>query len=194
MRYKVLWIFIVLAFAKAEYTIAQSTQKIEREEKISKALFPKNAITFVETIGNSRKKVNFYRETDGDKISYEAKLKYQNRKYSIEFDANGTLEDVEIDVRKRKINKASFAQIEQYLDTIARKYRIEKVQEQYVGKNKTAPQIADKIAQKSVDNYEIIVAFKNNRKIYRREYLFDKNGNFISKRDIKRQEYDFILF
>jgi hypothetical protein len=194
MRYKVLWIFIVLAFAKAELSTAQSTQKIEREEKITIELFPKTALEFVNTISNSRKKVKFYKETDGDKISYEAKLKYQNRKYSIEFDEQGKIEDVEIQVSKRSIKKKAFLKIENYLDTVARKYRIEKVQEQYVGENKTAIQIKEQIAQKLVDNYELIVAFKNNRKIYRREYLFDNKGNFLSKRDIKRLEYDFLLF
>lgn len=194
MRYKVLWIFIVLAFAKAELSTAQSTQKIEREEKIAIELFPKTALEFVNTISNSRKKVKFYKETDGDKISYEAKLKYQNRKYSIEFDEQGKIEDVEIQLSKRSIKKKAFLKIENYLDTVARKYRIEKVQEQYVGENKTAIQIKEQIAQKLVDNYELIVAFKNNRKIYRREYLFDNKGNFLSKRDIKRLEYDFLLF
>ncbi len=194
MKFRVVVVFFVLAFAKAELSTAQSTQKIEREEKITANLFPDQALKYVEIIGNSRKKVKFYRETDGDKISYEAKLKFQGRKYSIEFNAQGVLEDVEISIQRRKVNKASFAQIEKYLDTVASKYRIEKVQEQYVGLNKTATQIKEKIAQKNIDNYELIVAFKNDRKIFRREYLFDIAGNFISKRDIKRLEYDFILF
>ena len=194
MRFKIAVVFCVFAFAKAELSTAQSTQKIEREEKITIESFPKTALEFVNTISNSRKKVKFYKETDGDKISYEAKLKYQNRKYSIEFDEQGKIEDVEIQVSKRSIKKKAFLKIENYLDTVARKYRIEKVQEQYVGENKTAIQIKEQIAQKLVDNYELIVAFKNNRKIYRREYLFDNKGNFLSKRDIKRLEYDFLLF
>jgi hypothetical protein len=194
MKYKLVWICCVLAFAKAEFTKAQSEQKLEQEEKIAAVLFPKNAAKTVNEIGYARKKVTYYRETDGDKISYEAKLKYQDRKYSIEFDLNGVLEDVEIDFRKRKIPVNVRAKINKILDTVARKYRIEKVQEQYVAGDQSATQIKERIALKDFDNFEIVVAFKDKRKIYRKEYLFDKNGSFISQRDVKRLEYDFLLF
>jgi hypothetical protein len=194
MKYKLVWICCVLAFAKAEFTKAQSEQKLEQEEKIAAVLFPKNAAKTVNEIGYARKKVIYYRETDGDKISYEAKLKYQDRKYSIEFDLNGVLEDVEIDFRKRKIPVNVRAKINKILDTVARKYRIEKVQEQYVAGDQSATQIKERIALKDFDNFEIVVAFKDKRKIYRKEYLFDKNGSFISQRDVKRLEYDFLLF
>jgi hypothetical protein len=105
MKYKLVWICCVLAFAKAEFTKAQSEQKLEQEEKIAAALFPKNVAETVNEIGYARKKVIYYRETDGDKISCEAKRKYQDRKYSIKFDLKGVLEDVEIDSRKIKISK-----------------------------------------------------------------------------------------
>ncbi|MEN8817003.1 MAG: hypothetical protein ABF274_09065 [Nonlabens sp.] len=194
IRYKVLWICCVLAFAKAELSKAQSTQKIEREEKIDAIDFPKNALQTVEEIGYSRKKVKFYRETDGDKTSYEAKLKYKGSKYSIEFNQNGILEDVEIDLPKREIPKETRTLLNRRLDTIARKYRIEKVQLQYLNKGQTSLEIQTRIDRKDFDNYEIIVAFKDKRKIYRKEILFDNKGAFIQERDIKRQEYDFILF
>lgn len=194
MRYKVLWICCVLAFAKAELSKAQSTQKIEREAKIDAIDFPKNALQIVEEIGHSRKKVKFYRETDGDKTSYEAKLKYKGSKYSIEFNRAGILEDVEISLSKREIPKETKALIDSRLDTVARKYRVEKIQLQYLNKGQTSLEIRTRIDRKDFDNYEIIVAFKDKRKIYRKEILFDNKGNFVQERDIKRQEYDFILF
>jgi hypothetical protein len=193
-KYKLLWVCVVLAFAKAEYTTAQSTQKVERESKIEAVDFPNNALQTVEEIGYARKKVAFYKETDGDKTSYEAKLKYKGSKYSIEFDRDGILEDVEIDLAKRKIPKETRALINRRLDTIARKYRMEKVQLQYLNNKETSLEIRTRIDREDFDNYEIIVAFKDKRKIYRKEMLFDKKGNFIQERDIKRQEYDFILF
>jgi hypothetical protein len=209
MKYKIVWICCVLAFTapwasevyavQGQDTIAAplqtaSKQKKEREEKITLDLFPKNAVDVVTVIGYARKKVTYYRETDGKTLSYEAKLRYQDRKYSIEFDKNGLLEDVELDSRKRRIPKEALFKISKTLDSIARRYRIEKVQEQYVAGDQNTQQIKEKIARDNFDNYELIVAFKDKRKIYRKEFLFDKNGNLIGHRDIKRLEYDFLLF
>ena len=209
MRYRLLWICCVLSFSlpwvtpvhamQGQDTIAQPLQasskpKKEREEKISLDLFPKNAVEVVTELGNARKKVTYYRETDAEKISYEAKLKYLSRKYSIEFDENGLLEDVELDSRKRRIPKETLFKINKTLDSVAEKYRIEKVQEQYVAGDQSTQQIKEHIERDNFDNYELIVAFKDKRKIYRKEFLFDKNGNFLSQRDIKRLEYDFLLF
>ncbi len=187
-------IFMVLAFAKAEFTKAQSTEKIEKEEKITLDLIPKSMEKAVVEIGYARKKVRYYRETDGEKVSYEAKLRYRGKKYSIEFNENGILEDVEIDTHKRKISKEALLNIESVLDTMARKYLIEKIQEQYLAKHKTTTQIKENISNNKIDNYELIVAFKDKRTIYRKEMLFDKKGNLISLRDVKRLEYDFLLF
>ncbi|WP_298954683.1 hypothetical protein [uncultured Nonlabens sp.] len=194
MRYKHMLIFMVLAFAKAEFTKAQSTEKIEKEEKITLDLIPKSMEKAVVEIGYARKKVRYYRETDGEKVSYEAKLRYRGKKYSIEFNENGILEDVEIDTHKRKISKEALLNIESVLDTMARKYLIEKIQEQYLAKHKTTTQIKENISNNKIDNYELIVAFKDKRTIYRKEMLFDKKGNLISLRDVKRLEYDFLLF
>lgn len=194
MKYKHMLIFMVLAFAKAEFTKAQSTEKIEKEEKITLDLIPKSMEKAVVEIGYARKKVRYYRETDGEKVSYEAKLRYRGKKYSIEFNENGILEDVEIDTRKRKISKEALLNIESVLDTMARKYLIEKIQEQYLAKHKTTTQVKENISNNKIDNYELIVAFKDKRTIYRKEMLFDKKGNLISLRDVKRLEYDFLLF
>lgn len=193
-KYNLLWLCCVLAFAKAELSTAQSNQKIEKEERITATDFPKNAMKIVQELGYDRKKIKFYRETDGDKTSFEAKLTYKNRNYSIEFDKNGQLEDVEIDLRKRKMPQNVLAKIQKALDTVARKYRIEKVQEQYLPVELTLHKLKERIANNQPDNYEMIVAFKEDRKIYRKEYLFDNNGIFISARLIKRLDYDFLLF
>jgi hypothetical protein len=194
IKYNLLWLCCVLAFAKAELSTAQSNQKIEKEEKINATDFPENAMKIVQELGYDRKKIKFYRETDGDKSSFEAKLTYKKRKYSVEFDDSGQLEDVEIDLKKRKVPEYTLAKINKTLDTVARKYRIEKVQEQYLPIDPSLSKLKERIANNKPDNYEMIVAFKEDRKIYRKEYLFDNNGVFISVRLIKRLDYDFLLF
>jgi hypothetical protein len=48
------------------------------------------------------KRVKFYKESDGDKISFEAKFKYKKQHFSVEFFASGVLEDIEILINKKK--------------------------------------------------------------------------------------------
>jgi hypothetical protein len=194
MKYKVIGFLCVLAFAKAELSHAQSQEKIEREEKITVEDFPNKALEMVNELGFVNQNIQYFKETDGNRTSYEAKLKKKGSKYSVEFDASGTLEDVEIEISRRRINKSARAKINKRLDTMARKYRIEKVQEQYLFKNQTAAQLLTKMKQKTLDHYEVIVAFKEKRKIYRKEMLFNREGTLVKQRTIKRLQYDFLLF
>ena len=127
-------------------------------------------------------------------MSYELKCKCEGRSRSIEFSANGILEDVEVTIPKRKINKQVLKRINKSLDSIAKKNRIEKVQQQFLPHSNNPFNLNARIRDNDCDNFELIVAFKNKRKIYRKEILFDRNGDFINSRDIKRLEYDFLLF
>ena len=72
------------------YCTAQKSFKYEKEERIEKSVFPKNAIDFLEhTLPKKVRKVKYYKEQDSVKISYETKLKFKKQKYSIEFSEKG---------------------------------------------------------------------------------------------------------
>lgn len=195
MRYSLV-LFLLFAFAKAEFSTAQKQAqvKIEREERIAISEFPKNAVGVVNQISKSRKKIKYFKETDGYLTSYEAKYKYNGYKYSVECDEKGDLIDIEVQIKKREIKAPVIEQIKSSLKTISSLFKIEKIQQQYVIKEQDSFVISMRIEAKDFDNYEMIVAFKENRKIYRKELLFSKDGVLLQQRDIKRLEYDFLLF
>lgn len=195
MRYSLV-LFLLFAFAKAEFSTAQNQAqvKIEREERIAISEFPKNAIDVVSQISKSRKKIKYFKETDGYLTSYEAKYKYNGYKYSVECDEKGDLIDIEVQIKKREIKAPVLEKIKTSLKTISSLFKIEKIQQQYVIKKQDSFVISMRIEGKEFDNYEMIVAFRENRKIYRKELLFSKDGVLLQQRDIKRLEYDFLLF
>jgi hypothetical protein len=185
---------LVFAFAKANFSHAQSENvKLEREERVESSVFPAGTLNLVKEIAINRK-VKFYKEFDGDKTSFEAKFKKQRQRYSMEYSQNGTLEDVEIEVKHKDIDSQLWGKIAIQLDSISHRWRVEKVQQQYVSVPFDKAALLLRIEGEEFDNLELIVAFKSNRNIYRKELLFNREGKLINQRNVKRLAYDFLLF
>ncbi len=193
MKFRFLWILMVLAFAKALPVQAQQVKK-EQESRVESQDFPAESKVWIQTLSKDCKSLKFYKEVDGDKTSYELKCKCDGDKRSIEFSEKGNLEDVEVLIKKKKLSEPVLQSIQISLDSIAEKNRIEKVQEQYFPKSDSPESLETRLNASDLDGYELIVAFKEKRKIYRKELQFDRNGKLINSRDIKRLEYDFLLF
>lgn len=192
-RFKII-LLLFFAFAKANSVQAQSENvKLEREQRVESSLFTDNASSLVWEIAGKRK-VKFYKEFDGDKTSLEAKFKKRRQRYSIEFSLDGTLEDVEIEVKRKDIDLTLWKKITIELDSISDQWRVEKMQQQYVSNPFNKEGLLLKIEEKEFDNLELIVAFKSNRKIYRKELLFNTEGEIINQRNVNRLAYDFLLF
>ncbi|WP_438962494.1 hypothetical protein [Nonlabens sp.] len=189
-------LFLLFAFAKADFSKAQQVQtvKMEQEERVNASDFPKSAVQLLSQITKTDQQIKYYKETDGYLTSYEAKYKRRGRRYSAEFNELGLLIDIEKDIKKKEIKKVAFELIKKELHKIAQQYKIEKVQEQYLINEQNPSSITLQIDNNEFDNYELIVAFKENRKIYRKEMLYSKEGILIRQRNVKRLEYDFILF
>jgi hypothetical protein len=192
MKFNILGILMVLAFAKADSLQAQD--KREKESRIERKELPVAALEMIDKLSAEGRRTRFYKEIDGEKRSFEMKTKVKGKWRSAEFNKEGALEDVEVDVRKRHIADEARVHILKTLDSINPKNRIEKVQKQYLPMNKGGVAIDERLNTGDFDNYEIIAAFKNSRKIYRMELLFNRSGQLISSRLINRIQYDFLLF
>lgn len=198
MKYKVVVMLMVFAFvpclstaqATASPKKSQNDIKQEREESIDKKEFPQTALPFIEELNVDNKRVRYYRETDGDAYSYEAKFKNNRREYNIECYPSGKIQDVEVTVRRRTIDNAIWNKIENHFKAESKRFKVTKIQRQYI----YSDDILKRIATGLNDNFEISVSFKSKRKIYRKEYLISASGDIVKIRDVKRQEYDFILF
>lgn len=195
MRYSYLC-FLVVAFLNVNLLYAQGSlpPKIEHEERISVDEYPVQALKIVEQIGKYSKKIKYYKEKANLVTYYEAKFKYKGKKYSVESDSIGALIDIENQIKNRAIGKAALIKIKKYLKESTHRFKIEKVQRQFLINGQNAATISRRLENNDFNNYELIVAFKENRKIYRKEMLFSKEGVLLQEREVKRLQYDFLLF
>ncbi|MGB5941822.1 MAG: hypothetical protein WBG71_02990 [Leeuwenhoekiella sp.] len=186
MKHLIVWMMV---FGFSVGTFAQKTKQ-ERERGIDQNEMPPAALQFLEEMPFTPKRQKFYLEQDGDSRSYESKFKHNKTKYSVEFNPEGQLEDIEVIVEDDFLGDAVFGKIETYLENNFARHKTEKIQAQYLPPDQTAA-----FDLKIPNNYEMIVATKNDKnKLQKFEMTFNAQGNFISSRKIERRSYDFLLF
>ncbi|MDX1314741.1 MAG: hypothetical protein R3356_04510 [Eudoraea sp.] len=193
-KYKYLLALVLLLFV----TAAWSQNKYEREFRIRKSQFPEKAYSFLKDELQNAKRIRYYKEVDSIKVSYEVKFKRERLFYSIEFDASGELEDVEILVKESDIPNSSFEAMEAYLNGYFNKFRIRKIQQQYTLEAfGTVSNTLKNAFQNLIDpkiNYELIVGGSTDSGFQDYEILFDADGNFISMRKSLPANYDHVLY
>lgn len=166
-------------------------KKQEVETSIKKSDLPEEALSILNQFWNDEKKADFYREFDGQSISYEAKFKLNNYLHSIEFDENGTLLDIELLINFDKIPKNTGNAIKSYLNDQYTKFRITRVQRQY---SNDEEDLAELFLKKEFDDltirYELEVEAQNKEELGAFEFLFNENGQLIRKREIVRRSLD----
>jgi hypothetical protein len=193
-KYSHLLSFLLLLFIST----AWGQNKYEREFRIRKSQFPESAYAFLKEELQNAKRIRYYKEVDSSKVSYEVKFKKERLFYSIEFDATGMLEDVEIQVKEADIPNASFEAIGAFLDGYFTKYRIRKIQQQYtLSAFGTVSNTLKKAFQNLIDpkiNYELIVGGSTDGSFQDYEILFDADGTFISMRKSLPANYDHVLY
>lgn len=175
-----------------------SQVKNEREERIERSNFPKIAQHYFDKFIGESKYLKFYKETDGKKISYEAKLKINGRHYSVEFDTEGKLEDVEIIIKERHIAKEARQKINYYLSKQYKKSRLLKIQKQYINDCKLTDKafIAQIIENPGPNyiHYEIIAEVITKDERLLKELTFTDKGRFIGERVVTFSSYDHALY
>lgn len=176
---------------------AQAQNKYEREFRIKKSQFPEKALTYIEAKLQEARRIRFYKETDSAKVSYEAKFKKDRLKYSVEFDEDGALEDIEILIEPVDIPDDAFANMKTYLEGTFTKYRIRRLQQQYPVTEKDAEAVVKDAFQNLMlpyIKYELIVAGKKEQGYEQFEILFDAEGNFKKSRKSLPPNYDHVLY
>lgn len=159
--------------------------KVEREYRISPEQVPQEAVQFVRAIGFSRR-IKWYKEETERSTTVEAKSRKEGQKYSIEFNLNGKLEDVEVSMHWRDLDDAVQAYITKTLDAIFKKHRLIKIQKQFVGAPEQLLQFLQNPDQYAppTTNYELVIAGKEKRSFKKYEFLFNAQGVLIKKTEI----------
>lgn len=190
--------YLILLVLSCFLCHAQEQYKHEKEARVSQSNFPIAAIQFIKnTVPKKAKKVKYYKETDSTKISYEVKFKYKRKKYSVEFNINGILEDVEVIIKQKHIPVKTLEIIKKHLYTDYTSFRIKKIQRQYRNTftNNNPKTLQDAFSESEpVFFYEIIAEVKHGKKRSFIEITFDHQGNFQNSRTIIQSSYDHILY
>lgn len=171
-------------FLQAALVFSQG--KIEKEKSIKKSEVPEAALEWLDDAFEEIKKPKWYQEFIENGYSYEAKFRYQDHFYSVEFDSLGRIEDVEVEIQLSELASEIRETIEAYWDTNYEKYKVLKVQIQYSGEE---DDLEDFFDEDSLDGVRIAYEIEYHGKeiggadeIW--EATFDSTGVFISKRKI----------
>jgi hypothetical protein len=98
---KTLFILILVVFHCVVFA-----QKDEYERRVNQGEVPIRALNWVENIESSIKHPKWFAETTSGMKSFEIKFVSAGRIFSIEFDTTGTVEDVEILMKKKHIESS----------------------------------------------------------------------------------------
>lgn len=175
--------------------LAICQEKIEREYRIKQEEVPQPAIDFIIKTYSDSLKVKWYKEESDKGKSYEAKLKWNDNKHSVEFGLDGLVQDIEIEAGVESIPEEILKKVESELEANFTKYKIRKIQVQYSG---SASQLTNAI--KTIDyrevlqKFEIVFEAKEENELSLWEGLFDIKGNILSKRRIIEKPTDNLDF
>lgn len=182
--------FILGALSTSGYT--QNTKQ-EVEKSISRDEMPNNALVLINQFWNEQKKADFYREFDGEKISYEAKLKWEGHQYSIEFDEQGSLSDIEQLIEFNEIPETLRNTITVEIEQQYSKFRINRVQRQFLSEG-ADEELLTRLLNGNYEGlnirYELEIDGQSESDFGSFELLFNNNGQQIQKRKIVRRSLD----
>ncbi len=190
---------IFYLFAFLSYTCLAQV-KFEKEERIRKEALPVSVIKLLPLMETNAKHFRYYREFDGQIISYEVKFKKHNTQFSVEFDKEGTLEDVEVLIPKAALPKPVMKSVQAHFQR-PKYIRLQKQFVHPIGTNAahTLQTILEKYPSSKHDisinsAYEIVV-FGKTQKGYRQfELLIDSDGTLLKKRNILAKNYDHVVY
>jgi hypothetical protein len=189
---------IFLLFLLMNTCLGMAQNKYEREFRIRKDQFPAVAHDLIQEYIRDAKRLRFYKEVDSAKTSFEAKFKKDRLWYSVEFDEEGNLEDIEILIEPVDVPSDTFAKIEQYLKGKFSKHKITRLQQQYLATPKEPVEKTLKNAFQNLMlpyiNYELMVSGKKDKSYVQFEILFDAQGNFLMQRRSLPPNYDHVLY
>jgi len=168
--------------------------KVEIEKRVKTDEVPTKALEDLNEHLRNPPKVKWFYQEDGDKKVYEAKFKRDDNKYSVEFNTQGEIYNIEVIIKIKDIDNKVLTKIKSELKQSFEDYKIRKIQREYLGDDDDLFEI---ISEQEIDDdlairYEIEVNAKidNKRQLY--EMLHDTKGKLISQRKVKLKSTDIL--
>lgn len=187
-----LWLLLLFIFCGLPQRV-QAQEKFEMEQRVGRDKVPESALRFVDSFTKS--KVKWYEETGISSKSYEAKFKLNGKRFSVEFDSTGSLEDIEIRMRYRDLETNLKRSISAHLDSVYNRTRIHKLQIQYAGDVQKMMKLRIGISEGLNIQYELELRTKikgARPELY--EYTFDQQGKYLFHKTIILRNADHLEF
>lgn len=193
-------LMLLLCLLVSAFSASAQVYKQEKEARIRQEEMPVSAISLLTPLLEHAKRIRYYRETDGETTGFEAKLRWEKRTYSIEFDSTGRLLDVEVLQKFKKFPDTTRQAIQSYLDQQYDRYRITRSQVQYAqpeGASRAAEVLREALEQRESEallRFEIEVEGRREGTLVSHELLFDREGAFLRQRIIIHRQLDNLIY
>ncbi|MBD0258914.1 MAG: hypothetical protein ICV83_24615 [Cytophagales bacterium] len=174
--------------------------KNEVETSIAREAMPEKSLKLLEPVLAEARKVRFYRETDGEQVTYESKVKWKGHQYSIEFEQDGSLLNAEKLVRYGSLPGEVREAVNGRLKKEFGKYKVRRTQVQYsAGESGLSDaEVIGRLGRPKPEDvtvrYELEVDAVIPPNLGAYELLFDAEGNVLERRKITRRPLDNILY
>lgn len=173
-----LLLFFIGFFYLAVSVSAQ--KKYEREYRMNVNKVPEKAREYVNELDLGAR-VRWYFEENEDDDAIEAKVISQGKDYSIEFDTEGNLEDIEIEIAWSEIPEETRKAIQENLSEMYSRHKIKKIQIHYEGDPEALKTLVNdgETDEVHTTQYEIVVEGKKGLwvKLYEKNYSLEGRLN-----------------
>ncbi len=164
---------------------ANAQQKLEKESRIKPDNVPSAALKFIEAVEmGTRWKWYFEENLKGNSV--EAKTKYNGKRYSVEFDISGAIQDVEIEISWQEMDENLQKNIVKSLDSLFTKHSIFKIQIHYSSESHDLLEVLNNKTTRSnlKVKYEIVAKGKKTGRPGLYELTFNDEGNLLESSKI----------
>lgn len=188
MRFLSLFCIVLIA------NFIHAQDKIEIEKRVKEDDVPAEALNKLLEIFETDVNVKWFYQEDGSKKVFEAKFQYNSKDYSVEFETNGEIYNVEVGIEIENLRPKLKTKLEQKLNELFDDYKIRKIQVEYLGE---AEDLFEVISEQEIDG-DLIIRYEievNGRKLKKRglhELIFDSDIELISQRKIKLKSTDIL--
>lgn len=167
--------------------------KYEKEERIQKEALPTAVGKLLPLMEIHSKRMRYYREFDGQSISYEVKFKKHGTHFSLEFNQEGVLEDVEVLISKSALPTAVLETVK----TGFQRVKLTRIQKQFVHpKGGNPAQTLQAVFENQIapTAYELEVSGKTQNGYRQFELLIAPSGKLLKKSTILTKTYEHVVY
>ena len=185
----------LIVLITSTFTSAFSQLKFEKESRLKRADIPPSAFELIESLAIPGK-IKWYSEENLTGNSVEAKFRFNEKNYSLEFDTEGNLQDVEITIEIAEIHEGAKENIFKKLESEFSKFSIQKIQAHFPGKSPEILTIIKNPPKKTGNNakYELVVNGKTGNSTKQYEMVFNSNGVLTATKEIIQKNADNLEF